>query len=67
MMVDKAFNGATFIEFWEGLVKDVGDGGKRTLHVIMDMPARASQQTSQGLAIEECRQDRGALLAQPQS
>lgn len=36
MMIDKAFDAATFIEFLEGLIKDAGDGGKRKLHVIMD-------------------------------
>ena len=36
MMIDKAFDATTFIEFLERLVKDAGDGGKRKLHVIMD-------------------------------
>lgn len=36
MMIDKAFDAATLIEFLEGLIKDAGDGGKRKLHVIMD-------------------------------
>lgn len=36
MMIDTAFDAATFIEFLEGLIKDAGHGGKRKLHVIMD-------------------------------
>jgi transposase len=36
IVIDKAFDAATLIEFLEGLIKDAGDGGKRKLHVIMD-------------------------------
>lgn len=36
MIIDKAFDASTFIEFLEALLKEAGDGGKRKLHVIMD-------------------------------
>jgi Winged helix-turn helix len=55
MMVDKAFDGATFIEFWRIWSRTSAMVVSARCMSCMDMPARASQQTSQGLAIEECR------------